>query len=63
MVVAELKFINKEFLVFRPPFQASSKGGDRRNDNKSYTIQDPVKPKIALNRGVHVFKQIFVAIA
>ncbi len=62
--VAEQMFSNKEFLamLFRPPFQASSEGGDRRNDNKSYTIQDPVKPKIARNRGVHVFKQKFVAI-
>ena len=64
--VAEQKFSNKEFFatLFRPPFQASSKGGDRRNDNKSesYTIQDPGKPRIARNRGVHVLKQIFVAI-
>jgi hypothetical protein len=49
-------------MLFRPLFQASSEGGDRRNDNKSNTIQDPVKPEIARNRGVHVFKQIFVAI-
>ena len=41
--VAEQKFSNKEFFVmlFRPQLQASSEGGDRRNDNKSYTIHDP----------------------
>ena len=41
--VAEQKFSNKEFfaMLFRPQLQASSEGGDRRNDNKSYTIQDP----------------------
>ena len=60
--VAEQKFSNKEFfaMLFRPLLQASSEGGDRRDDNKSYTIQDPVKPRIAQNRGVRVFKQIFV---
>ena len=62
VVVAEQNFSIKEFFVFRPPFQASSKGGDRQNDDKSYTIQDLVNPKIARNRGVHVFKQIFIAI-
>ncbi len=62
--VAVQKFSNKELfaMLFRPPLQASSEGGDRRNDNKSYTIQDPVEPWIARNRGVHVFKQIFIAI-
>ena len=28
-------------MLFRLQLQASSEGGDRRNDNKSYTIQDP----------------------
>ncbi len=34
--VAEQKFSNKELfaMLFRPPFQASSEGGDRQNDNK-----------------------------
>ena len=41
--VAEQKFSNKEVfaMLFRPQLQASSEGGDRRNDNKSYTIHDP----------------------
>ena len=34
--VAEQKFSNKEFfaMLFRLQLQASSEGGDRRNDNK-----------------------------